>query len=78
MAKEKTMFEKLQELNEMDKKNGSRLLRVSGNFVGAEQVKGGGLITMGVDREALTDVVLGGKNLSCVLLVIDKDEYDKL
>lgn len=74
---EKTIWEKLQFLNEQDTKNGTTLLQISPHLVRADKVKQGGHVTMGVAPETIHDIVLSGKNVALLLLVIDKDAFDK-
>lgn len=75
--KEKTIWEKLQILNEQDAKNGTTFVQISPHLVRADKVKQGGHVTMGVAPETFHDIVLSGKDISLLLLVIDKDAFDK-
>lgn len=75
---EKSIWDKLKILNERDSKDGTRLVSLSNTMVSANLVSQGGHVTMGVDRECFDDIVLSDKKVSVLLMVIDKDEFDKL
>ena len=75
---EKSMWDKFKELNENDDKNGTDHLQVSPHFVRADMVKAGGHVTMGIAPETFRDLAINGRNLKCLLLVIDMDELEKV
>lgn len=74
MAK-KRLFEVLDDMNQEDTANGTRLVEVSANFVAANFIKQGGKIEMGVPKYSVTDIFTDSK--IPVLLMIDKEEYLK-
>lgn len=72
----KRLFQVLDELNVLDIENGSRLLSVGGDFVGAEKVKAGSKITMGADEAAIMQIY--NREVIPVLLLINSEKYNEL
>lgn len=71
----KRFFEVLDEMNQDDTKNETRLVSVSYNFVEGNKVKQGAKITMGTEYSGLMDIM--NDKVIPVLLLVDKDEYFK-
>lgn len=74
---EKSIWEKLKILNEGDTKNGTTNLQISPHLVRADMVKAGGHVTMGVAPETFHDIAISDREVSLILLVIDKKAYDE-
>lgn len=72
---EKRLFEILDDMNQDDTKNNSRLVEVSSNFVSANKVKQGAIISMGTPEASLLNIVSGNK--IAMLILVDKEEYFK-
>lgn len=72
---EKRLFEVLDEMNQDDTKNNTRLVAVSNAFVSGNKVKQGAIISMGTTEQCLLDL-LTDKYIA-LLLVVDKEEYFK-
>ena len=71
----KRLFEVLDDMNQSDTENKTKMVAVSNYFVSGNKAKGGAHITMGVEESSLLDL-LGGKCIA-LLIVVDKDEYLK-
>lgn len=74
---EKSMWDKLKFLNEEDAKNGTTNVQISPHLVRADMVKQGGHVTMGVAPETFHDIAINDREVSILLLVIDKKAYDE-
>lgn len=74
----KRLFQILDEMNVKDGENNTQTVAISNTLVEAKSCKQGGLVTMGVDQLRLQQLALGGKNHIALLLVIDKNEYEKI
>jgi hypothetical protein len=72
----KRIFQKLDDLTVADDKNGTELLGVCTSLVSADKVKGGGKVSIGVPENELMKVINGDR--IPILLLIDKDEYNKI
>ena len=72
---ERRLFQVLDEMNQDDVKNNSRLVAISNNFISADKIKQGSKIAMGADEQTLLDVV-SGKYIP-ILIFVDKEEYFK-
>lgn len=72
----KRLFEVLDEMNQNDIKNNSRKLAIGNTLIGAEKVKQGGKITIGVDEQSVMEVI-DGKSVA-ILVVVDYEEYNRL
>ena len=72
---EKRVFEVLDEMNQDDIKNNTRLVAVGNAFVAAEKVKAGCTITMGMPINALSELMDDSK--IPLLVLVDKKEYFK-
>lgn len=73
----KRLFQVLDEMNLNDENNETKHVQVSNHFVSCNIANGGGHVTIGVSSEVVTELALK-KNLRCLLLVIDFDEYERL
>ncbi len=71
----KRLFEVLDEMNQEDAENGTRLVSVSYNFVAGDKVKQGAKITMGIELSGLMDIM--SDKVIPALILIDKEEYFK-
>lgn len=71
----KRMFEILDEMNLDDVKNSTCLVRVSNALMSADKIKRGGKVVMGVDEQALMDLV--ADEVVPVLILVNKNEYFK-
>lgn len=69
------MFDVFKKMNEYDTENGASTLGVCNELVSANKVKNGGHVTIGVPESVVMDLMFDGKIV--VLLVIDKEAYDK-
>lgn len=77
----KTIWQKFEELNEKDGRDGTQHLKLSTDFIGAQKDKRGGVISMGVDAGTMHEVAMtafGGPGKMVILMVIDREEFDKL
>lgn len=73
----KRLFQILDEMNVADEAGKTSFVGVNNAFVGAQKAKGGGHVTMGVPESVIMDLFLN-KNKIPILLIIDKDEYDRI
>lgn len=73
----KRLFQILDEMNVKDTEKGTALVGVNNAFVGAQKAKGGGHVTMGVPESVIMDLLFN-KNKIPILLIIDKEEYDRI
>lgn len=69
-------FEIFDQMNVADETNKTALLSVSPYLVEAKTAKGGGHVTMGVPAEVITQLITGDRK--AILLVFDKNEYDRI
>lgn len=69
----KRTFQVLDEMNQQDAENGTKLVSVSPHFVSGNKVKQGAHITMGIHESALIDLM--AETHIAILVVIDKKEY---
>lgn len=53
-------------------------IRMSLSFVSAQAVKAGGLVTVGVDRKVVNDLVFGQGKYHVILIVANQEEYEKI
>lgn len=74
MAK-KRLFQILDEINQQDAENGTRLCAISTTLISADKVKQGAKIYMGADEQTLLDL-LNNKVIPLIVFV-DKEEYFK-
>ena len=72
---EKRMFLILDEMNQADEKNKTRMVEVGTEFIRADKVKQGASISMGMPESALFDLASGKK--IAVLILLDQEEYFK-
>lgn len=72
----KRFFQILDEMNQDDTKNGTRLVSVSNTFVSGNKVKQGAKITMGTELSGLMDIM--NEKVIPVLVLVDKEEYFKI
>lgn len=75
MAEKKRLFQTLDDMNVHDGDHKTAFVGVCGDFVSGQTTKRGAQITMGAPAEAVTNI-LTGKTIP-VLLLIDKEEYNK-
>ncbi len=73
----KRLFQILDEMNVNDGDNNTATVGVNNGFVSAQKVKQGGHVTMGVPESVVMDLMFK-KNIIPILLIIDKDEYDRI
>lgn len=71
-------FEKLDKLNQMDAENSTANVGICNELVGVNMNGHNGTVTIGVPGGVAQDLALQQSNKRVVLLIIDKDEYDKL
>lgn len=71
----KSLFSVLDEMNLEDCEKGTSLVKISITFISADKVKQGGRVVMGVDEQALMDLVLD--EVIPVLILVNKNEYFK-
>jgi hypothetical protein len=69
-----SLFEVLHTMNVHDTEHKTEFVQLSNHFVSAKTVKQGATITMGAEAKCLLDL---GKRIP-ILLLVDKEEYDKL
>lgn len=75
----KRMLEILDELNQLDTKNGSRFLSIMPDITNVNCGKVNGHVTIGVLAEPLAQqMAFGGNKKTAFLIVFDTDEYNKL
>lgn len=72
----KRLFQVLDEINQLDAENNSRLLAVSSNFISADKVKQGAKICMGADEQSLIDIMT--EDVIPILLLVNKKKYNEL
>lgn len=85
MKKEKQTF-KNKPMNDLEKMSlmvkNNMDIRMSGNIVGAQKVKAGGHITMGIDSQTFHEISMemaaNDHKHYVVLYVINKEQFDKL
>ena len=75
----KTMFEKLQTLNELDTEKGSMYLQIcgQGNVISVDKKGNHGEVKIGVP-ENIPIQVMQGKDLRFILMIVDGQRYDSL
>ena len=71
----KRMFQILDEMNQDDEKNKTRMVGVSTHFISADKVKQGAKISMGADELGLIDIVT--EKVIPILVLVNKEEYFK-
>ena len=71
----KRMFEILDEMNQVDAKEGTSNVAISNIFIGADKVKAGARITMGAEERYITEIATG--KVIPLLIMVNKEEYDK-
>lgn len=71
----KRMFQVLDEMNQDDIKNGTKLISISNYFISADRVKQGCKVSIGCDESVLLDIA-NNTHLP-VLMMVNKDEYFK-
>lgn len=71
----KRLFQILDEMNQEDAANNTRMVEVGANFISGEKVKAGAKITMGAPESSLYDII--SENKMAVLILVDKKEYSK-
>lgn len=69
------MFQILDEMNQDDTINNTKMVEVGSNFISAEKVKGGAKISIGMPESALFDIISNKK--IPILILVDSDEYFK-
>ena len=69
------MFQILDEINQQDTENGTRLCAIGTTFISADKVKQGTKIAMGMDEKALWDIV--NEKVIPIIILVDKEEYFK-
>lgn len=72
------MFEILDQLNQIDAETGSAHIGVCNTLLSVNKKGNHGEITIGVPGEVAQDIALGNSNRRVILLIIDKDAYDKI
>lgn len=72
---EKRMFQILDEMNQEDTANKTRMVEVGIDFISGDKVKGGAKIAMGMPESALFDIISETK--IPLLILVDKKEYFK-
>jgi len=71
----KRLFEVLDDMNQSDTENKTRLLQLSNAFVSGKTVSQGAVIEMGVEASCLVDIL--AKKSIPILLIVDKEDYFK-
>lgn len=71
----KSMFQILDEMNLYDINNNTRLVSISNTLISANKVKQGAQISIGVDEQALFDIM--NEKVIPILMLVDKEEYIK-
>ena len=71
----KRLFQKIDEMNLSDSLNDTRNVGISNTLVSANICKQGGLVTMGVDKHALSEI--HNDEVYVILICVNKKEYDK-
>lgn len=74
----KRLFQTLDEMNVADGENNTGNVGICNFLVSANKTKQGGHVTMGVPESVVLDLVLNPKKKMCLLLVIEKSEYEKV
>lgn len=72
----KRLFQILDEMNQSDIQNNTRLVSVSTSLISADKIKQGSKISMGSDDQAVMDIFTD--KYIPVLILVNKEEYDKL
>lgn len=77
----KRVFQILDEMNVADGENNTEHVAISNSLIGADKVKQGGKITMGVDDKRFNQILhqmMGGVDNKKIvlLLVVDRKEYE--
>lgn len=73
---EKTSFDIFADMHRADLKNDTGNVGMSPYFIEAKQTQQGGIVTMGVSKEVLVDMM--NDKVMVMLLVINKEEYKRL
>lgn len=72
----KRLFQVLDEMNQLDSENNTRLLAVSNAFISADKVRQGTKICMGADESAVIDIM--NDEVIPILLLVNKKKYQEL
>lgn len=72
----KRIFEILDEMNQLDTENKTRLLAVSNNLISAAKTREGARIIMGMDDQSLWDI--SEDDAFPILLIVNKRKYKEL
>lgn len=72
----KRLFQILDEMNQSDIENNTRLVSVSTSLISADKIKQGSKICMGSDEQAVMDIFTD--KYIPVLILVNKEEFDKL
>jgi len=70
------LFDIIKKMNDNDIINETNNLAVSPYMEGIDKCSRGGLVTMGVSAESFNDLITN--KAMCVLLILNKEKYDKL
>lgn len=73
----KRLFQVLDEMNEEDAANGTKMVQVCPSLVTANTAKGGLHVTMGVPGGVSEIISIESQKLIPVLLLLDAEEYRK-
>lgn len=73
----KRLFEILDIMNQNDVKNETQTVEVFNQIVGGNMSKNNAKLSIGIDRESFQNIIIK-KNKISILLVIDREEYEKL
>ncbi len=77
MSNKKRLFQTLDDMNVADGENKTANVQVSNALVIANTAKGGGHVTMGVTREII-HTLMNKPDTICILLVVDRQEYNRV
>ncbi len=72
----KRLFQIIDEMNQADTANGTRLVSISNSFISGDKVKQGAKICMGADEATLMDLVTD--QAIPLLIVVNREEYNRL
>ncbi|MCY1720197.1 hypothetical protein OU798_07575 [Prolixibacteraceae bacterium Z1-6] len=73
---QKRLFQILDEMNQSDIANGTRMVSISPNFISGDKVKQGAKICMGTDEAALMELFTH-KSIP-LLIIVNSEEYNRL
>lgn len=74
----KRLFQVLDELNQLDEKNGTALVGVCSEVVAVNKNGHNGTVTIGVPGEVAQKLILERRDMRLILCIVDGKTYDEI